>query len=347
MSVEHAPRVVDCLLDANTTPDDIDEATRALLTTSSDYSPEQAAEAIAVIAEGIAAPEYPRSFHAALLCGAFMEGGCDPAAVSAPLLDKLSHMVAMSDEFVAECRSTLPDEADEEADEEAVEAAVEAAAEKMPDHADAYFGLVERFWQPTMALLSRHVPSHTRARSELLEPLTRVCSLQHPTSWYLQMLAILFDEPIVILEPATGLGVEGTVSGIADNFQLNTLIMDQFPNPDGQARVPETAAATARGHGDQQTEDVLTGTWNLCNWQAIQPDGSISEETDFWIWNEGSPADIEVFDGVRVVILADPTYPRSWGAQRVFDMPASLKIKREMSADEVTEWVSRLQNTQR
>jgi len=161
------------------------------------------------------------------------------------------------------------------------------------------------------------------------------------------MLAILFDEPIVILEPATGLGVEGTISGIADNFQLNTLIMDQFPNPDGAPRVSQAAAGNARGLGDQQTEEVLTGAWNLCNWQAMEPDGAISVETDFWIWNEGNPADIEVFDGARVVLLTDPTYPRSWGAKRVFDMPASLEITRELASEEVVQWVSRLQNAPR
>ena len=90
-----------------------------------------------------------------------MEGGCDPEPISGPFLDKLSHMVELSEEFVAQCEATLP----EDADEETIEAAVESASAIFPDQADAYFGVVERFWQPAMALLSRHRPSHERALS--------------------------------------------------------------------------------------------------------------------------------------------------------------------------------------
>ena len=161
MSMEPACRVADCLLDLTTTPDDVDKATQELLTASEDFSPEQATEAAAILAGAIAAPEYPRSFHAALICGAFMEGGCDPEPISGPFLDKLSHMVELSEEFVAQCEATLP----EDADEETIEAAVESASAIFPDQADAYFGVVERFWQPAMALLSRHRPSHERALS--------------------------------------------------------------------------------------------------------------------------------------------------------------------------------------
>src|SRR2546423_1566882 len=83
--------------------------------------------------------------------------------------------------------------------------------------------------------------------------------------------AVLDNESIVAIEPATMLGVLGRISGVVDNFQLNVLLMDGFPKSGffARRRVPQRVADVARGVGPQQTNEMVTSVWNLYTWQAI------------------------------------------------------------------------------
>lgn len=57
------------------------------------------------------------------------------------------------------------------------------------------------------------------------------------------------------------------MSGIADNFQLHTLLMDAFPRGRLRGRrIPARVAANARGEGPQALDDTVEGAWNLCTY---------------------------------------------------------------------------------
>ncbi|MGW3106561.1 hypothetical protein [Streptomyces sp. NPDC001100] len=61
-----------------------------------------------------------------------------------------------------------------------------------------------------------------------------------------------------------------------------------------------------------------------------------------WVWNEGTPADIPVVDGVRVVVLDPPPYKRGWVAVRFFPgMAGDLVLERVLGAGEAREWLGR------
>lgn len=67
------------------------------------------------------------------------------------------------------------------------------------------------------------------------------------------------------------------------------------------------------------------------------------DSSAFWIWNEGTPADIPVFDGRRVILLGPASYPRSWQSQRMFDnLPAKLEIEHKLTKDEIQDWLQRM-----
>ena len=156
--------------------------------------------------------------------------------------------------------------------------------------------------------------------------------------WISTILDVLHLEPLLAIEPATKLGIQGSISGVVDNFQLNMLLMDQFPQKGlfKRARMSPAAADVAHGIGDQEIDETITAPWDLCTFKAIEPNGSLNSDTTFWIWNEGTPADIPIFRGHRVVLIGPPTYPRSWGAQRMFsDLMANLTVKKELSKSEV------------
>jgi hypothetical protein len=58
---------------------------------------------------------------------------------------------------------------------------------------------------------------------------------------------------------------------------------------------------------------------------------------------EGSPADIPVFEGYRVVLLGPPSYERTWQSQRMFaNLPANLEITGRLSPEQVHAWLQRM-----
>lgn len=218
--------------------------------------------------------------------------------------------------------------------------------QSMPDAASAWEGL-RKFWPPVIAVLSRSV--QVRESGQYLRRLADQISEYHEGgSWISQILGVLDNEPILVIEPKTRIGILARISGVVDNFQLNALIMDAFPKSWFLAprRVSRRAAKIARGEGPQQPNDTVVGVWNLYTWAAIHPgyklpvagDQSSSEN---WIWNEGKPDDIPIFNGRRVILLGPRSYPRFWMSQRTFSaLRANLEIERQLSANELDEWLN-------
>ncbi|WP_354604817.1 hypothetical protein [Streptomyces panacea] len=82
---------------------------------------------------------------------------------------------------------------------------------------------------------------------------------------------------------------------------------------------------------DKDGQTLTVGTYNLS-----APDGS-------WIWNEGTPSDIPVVDGARLLVLDPPPYERSWPAGRYFPgMSGDLVLERVLGRDEAESWYARV-----
>ncbi|KIA64132.1 hypothetical protein [Nocardia vulneris] len=140
------------------------------------------------------------------------------------------------------------------------------------------------------------------------------------------MLALLDDAPLVALHRETGTGYLLRMTGIADNFQLHTLLADVLLGDQHLpgARPSAEAAAMCR---DAAGQAPTVGAFNL-----VAPDGDR-------IWNEGTPADIPVFGGTRVLVLDPPPYERHWPAGRYFPfVPADLVLERALTAEEAAQW---------
>ena len=165
------------------------------------------------------------------------------------------------------------------------------------------------------------------------------------SSWLKTVFSVLEDEPLLVIEPASGKGLLARLSGTDVNFTLTMLLMRQFPGAADHPRLTEKAASVL-ADGPQCSNEGVTGVWNLYKWQALRKDYTLPEgqrATEHWIWNEGTPADIAVFEGRRVILLGPAAYRRSWPAQRTFAaMRPSLKIEKVLSADEVRKWLEKM-----
>jgi hypothetical protein len=163
-----------------------------------------------------------------------------------------------------------------------------------------------------------------------------------------------------VFYPSAKAGYRLRVSGVADNFQLHTLLADALLQRRSSSflsrfrrseiRLPETppdplVAAVARGDGPQTSDISSRGVWNLHNWTALEPDGTLPSAvpTKHWIWGEGIPAGILSFEGKRVVLLAPASYARGWNTGRYFSaLRASVVIEESLSPSATEFWLRRM-----
>jgi hypothetical protein len=296
----------------------------------------------------------------ALACGAAVENGGDPAIAGPAVLRLLGPVLDWATTFHrlcverAEADGLFP-EGKEGEDQEG----------PTPDElADRYFAAIneenqEAVWGflaerevrlSAIAHLSRS--KAVRAEARALPPLLRASRaldecFSGAHGFLTKMLLVLDDEPLLVLHPGQSRGFLVTFGGIADNFTLNACILHHLTG-DGMILAPglnraEVAHAVSRPCGPDAP--VMTGAFNLWNWTAVRPDGSLPApgESGHWIWNEGVPADIAPFEGRRVVLLGPPAYERHWRAGLPFEgMLPEFAVERALSAEEVADWLRRL-----
>lgn len=139
-------------------------------------------------------------------------------------------------------------------------------------------------------------------------------------------LLVLDDEPLVALHRASGTGYLLRFSGIGDTFQLHTLLADALVGGGHVAgRAPSSQEVAVCRETPGQVDTV--GSFDL-----TAPDGGP-------LWNEGAPADIPVVEGVRLLVLDEPSYQRSWPAGRFFPgMRGDVLLERTLDPEETERW---------
>ena len=328
----------------------VDELIAELSRSIGDATAAESGEALRMLAAGVNTIAPAQAGVAAQVVGAMIEAGHDPAPGRAGMLGALQTTLPVCASLVDVARADVPeppvevgeDDVDDWLAEREAQA-LNAAAARRPSAAQAWQRL-QTIWPGAVALLS--VDSVARAEARELAPIAeRILDVHEAAGWLRALMCVLDDEPYVALEPATGTGVAGRMSGVVENFQLNTLLMDAFPGD--RPRVSQAAVAVARGEGPQRIDEQVAGAWNLFTYAALTADGGLPDPTDFaysdtWIWNEGMPADIPVLDGHRVVLLGPAHMRRSWPAQRMFLKLSAQLTAEPLDADAVARWLARI-----
>lgn len=288
--------------------------------------------------------------HAAMVLGALIHKGYDPTPAIEPLIGRLNYLLTMCGRLVNAVERELDKTSGsmDREEEDLFDRTLYLLAPTRPIEMEAWKALSEFFYLPGVELFCR---SHTaQTTGQYLRELTKPIAHYHRGAhWLDRILAVLFDEPLLVIEPKTQLGFVGKMSGIADNFQLHTLLMDVFPSqqPCPQPRVSQAVVEIAKGSGSQcDRQQAIVGAWSLYNYDALGADLILPNATDYgsshyWIWGEGSPAEITLFSGFRVVLLGDPSGDRRFDVQRAFaNLPAQITCDRLLSRGEVDAWLA-------
>ncbi|WP_445399122.1 hypothetical protein ACSMX9_00945 [Streptomyces sp. LE64] len=275
-------------------------------------------------------PEVPTAPRArvALLIGACVELGADPVACAPGLLAGVRQTLGVAVHFPERWRAAgggelpLPDEGTPHGG---------VAARVGEEVADAWWALLRWETAAVAVLNHRAVREAVGDRRELLATTARIAATVEGLLTCLNYaLLVLDDEPLVVLHRATRTGYRLRMTGVADNFQLHTLLAAELSGAGhvpGEVPSAEAVAVCRNVPGQAPT----AGTFRLS-----APDGGE-------IWNEGTPAEIPEVDGVRLLVLDPLPYARSWPAGRFFaNMPGDLVLERVLSAEETARWFDRV-----
>ncbi|MFJ3230777.1 hypothetical protein [Streptomyces sp. NPDC086787] len=258
----------------------------------------------------------------AVVVGACVERGADPVPCAPYLFTELAETLADVGEFCERWEETGGGDFLDPEDDQAGPALFERVG---PEAALAWLTLPQ--WEMACLALLGHAAVRTALsgalRHRLLRALRGVAEASgHEFKCLAYALLVLDDEPLTVLHRPTGTGFALRMDGIGDNFQLHTLLADVLVGGghiSGRAPSAEEVAVCRDRPGQVHT----TGSFNL-----VTPTGE-------WVWNEGTPADIPLVDGVRLLVLDPPPYERSWPAGRFFPtMTGDLRLERVLGPEE-------------
>ncbi|MEU9163545.1 hypothetical protein AB0D29_25175 [Streptomyces sp. NPDC048424] len=283
-------------------------------------------------------PTGPRPMLA-MAAGFCVERGADPVACAEPILGGVHQDLLDALEFARRWNATgaaqdeLP-EPDENIIDDALLARLGGDVHEATRLALAWCAAEE--WQPpALAVLCRSAEVRRRHAPAILPTCHALAALErHDLKCLAYALAVLDDEPLVVLHRPTGTGFEVRIGGIGDNFQLHTLLAHVLVGggyvPGTRPSAESVRLATDPEPAQGRTQVIATGAFEL-----LAPDGER-------IWNEGLPDDIPVVEGRRLLVLDDPAYQRSWNADRFFPhLPGSAELARVLTEEETRTWFAR------
>jgi hypothetical protein len=154
--------------------------------------------------------------------------------------------------------------------------------------------------------------------------------------WLHGLLLVLDDEVLLVLHRATGFGYRVTIGGIADNFQLHTLLAAALIGKKSRGLIPGKGPSPAEVAAASDGPDLaptggIRGIFNLVDAHGNQ------------IWNEGRPAGIARLEGTRVVVLDPPPYLQSWTTGRTFPrMLPTVEVSEILNEHAAAYWLSKV-----
>ena len=181
---------------------------------------------------------------------------------------------------------------------------------------------------------------------------------------FLRMAMRLLDDVVLlVLHPESKQGFQLRMTGVADNFQLHILLADllvarpatglmgrllgQKSSGLPGAKPSKTVARVMWGQGGPSIDEAAHGVWNLYDWRSAKHWSEIvvtkgSQHSNYWIWGEGIPADIPTWEGMLVILLGEPSYPRSFDSARRFPaLVPTVVIEETLGTEAVGAWMKR------
>ena len=319
----------------------------------SDLTERQAA--LEQLARAFAISSGKRATCLSVICGALIEHGCPPEPLASPLFLRIGELLPQVIELYDLC-AAHSQESTSEVDRDDSESQFLMVLEQHRDPFPALYRAwhdLDRFAPAVIAVLSTSPQWRSMAQC-FQEQLKHIMDRHQAARWLVRLLAVV-EGALLLIEPATFSGWQARMSGIADNYQLQTLLLAALTDHATSIPVPPSPSAidVARGIGPQQSSDEVSGRWDFYSWQAVQADLQLPEiehplARKYKILDTGLPAEIPLFAGQRVLLLGPRTQHPHWVSQRPFGhLKADLHYEHALSPDSCRDWLQRMYQQRR
>lgn len=312
-----------------------------------DVDDETRSQGVGKLVDTILSAQPMRSAMVALACGALVEQGAHPYLAVHAIVTRLTEVLGMAEQFVKACLEQA--QANDVPETEAIDRYGQALSKTLSAQATAYSAM-EIFCRPAVAMISRSERARRAVNDEgrLLARIKTFPIHHDMLHWLSQLLSVMDHEKMIVIHPEYQLGYEIEVSEIAGNHQLFVLIEDALIGDEkagwltGEKPRYQVLAA-AREH-NQYNSTPYEFVFHYSNWRALTQEGLVNlQSPDHWIWGEGIPSDIEKFDDVRVVLLSDPPYRRTFGINAIFEgLYPDVYVVGQLPHADVVDWLERI-----
>jgi hypothetical protein len=185
------------------------------------------------------------------------------------------------------------------------------------------------------------------------------------------LLELLEDEALLVIDTVTQRAMQVRISNISFNMQLSILIQHalrlQYEEDTAALEgVPEEWCPAVRKKVIQQADGTAPQAavshreipWDLLDHTAVVKSSTkgstpghqqkirFNRDSEHWIWNEGMPADIApctALGGMRVVLLAPPSYSRCFNFTREFEkLVPKFNVVKYFGAEETADFLRKI-----
>lgn len=328
-----------------------DPATRDLLRRSGTASPAERDQAVRVLAPTIAEAHPFWAGRTAILCGTMVEHGADPSPVADALLARMPSFLPL-----AVRGDVLLTSVGEEQARNHPEKLFQQDSEVLGARWALRFYLLA-----VMTTFCRLPAARQRARQipGLEEQLTLLAENSPEADYVLQVLALTDGMELLVLHPEQGKGFRVRLEAVNFNFHLFTLLQDAVTRGakgtiTDVEPVDSEVAAIAKGEVVPTRMMHDSARFQFHDYRALKSDGTLDRaDTGAWLWGEGRPGDIPVFEGERIVLLGKPVLAsRSWDinffAAGIHDaLRPQAEVTMTLNKGTVAAYLERLQNRPR
>jgi len=357
MALEQAAQnFVDVMEKDSSSKDEMNSSLRRIYDLIPEASDEDFGKAMKLIFSLVKLHDLDKASMAASICGYLVEQGYPGDAIVDDFIELYENLFDTAHPFFKSYFDRIKDvdEFDEEREEKLNEIYQDVWEEHIENNPEEMGAVVclDKFFPCGISLFSANKDSFSMGKNKLSDKVAYASEINQGCYWFNQLFAVLFDEPVAVIDIDTNRGFLGKISGIVDNFQLQLILMG-ISGFNDEVELNEQDLDIIHGFGAQSSETVIQGKWNMYDceltgnsqWKDLINNRDVAvkrskEFSDYWIWGEGIPSDIPVKNGYRVIILGKPSYIRNIKVQRTFkNLEARVEIDRKLSDDEIKDFL--------
>ena len=310
------------------------------------------AGAMAALGKGLKKTEGRPAQVLLLAIGALVESGAAPELAWPAIEWNLVNTFNGAVKFAQQCLKRV----DHLALEEAVKSEREPVKKKFPKETAFWDLLTSRCMAATACLARSHeLREKVRQNPKYLKACNPLIDYVEEVTAFSRVLLLCHDEALLVIHPGARKGWRFVMRDLSTTTELYVLLLDHIigdpkkgqlpgkrPNPKAVLTIKDPDNAPKK----TQEQDV---PFHTLAWSGILPDGSLPDpkgdkvEHYNWVWLEGVPIEIPIFEGERVILLQGPVMKRTVEVPVPYDaLFPTLKPKGKVSGAEVDRLLAKM-----